>query len=227
MFQENEAQTVTSKGSVSVASTIFKEDDIPLDSASNIADKNENEGENIFLIARIPKKSYFGGYRDKVTGIIYHHAKIQTLPPPWKYGFMERFCRDAQTVILSNQGQQTSRNACSQVQVRNIFIRTTGDKFLAPTQNYVYADEIQADILEKVITLQKYLRRWLAVQELHKLQKFALLQILWEKEQDKLRRQQDSEWEKDIQRRRLSPKNEEDFVLLFSELQKWWNFEVK
>ncbi|XP_035229046.1 IQ and ubiquitin-like domain-containing protein, partial [Stegodyphus dumicola] len=78
-----------------------------------------------------------------------------------------------------------------------------------------------------VITLQKYVRRWLAVQELQRLQKFALLQILWEKEQDKLRRQQDCEWEKDIQRRRLNPKNEEDFVLLFSDLQKWWNFEVK
>lgn len=58
---------------------------------------------------------------------------------------------DAQTVETKNQTQQTARDASTQVQVRNIFIQTSGDKSRKSSDGYVYADEIQGQILTQVL----------------------------------------------------------------------------
>lgn len=40
------------------------------------------------------RKLYLGGYRNKLTGVIYYHAATQTVKPPWKnYRTSERFSR--------------------------------------------------------------------------------------------------------------------------------------
>lgn len=39
------------------------------------------------------RKQFLGGYRNKLTGVIYHHAATQTIKPPWNYRTNEQFSR--------------------------------------------------------------------------------------------------------------------------------------
>lgn len=39
------------------------------------------------------RKPFLGGYRNKLTGVIYHHAATQTIKPPWNYGVDQLFSR--------------------------------------------------------------------------------------------------------------------------------------
>lgn len=67
--------------------------------------------------------------------------------------------------------------------------------------------------------MQKYVRRWLAQKELKRRKKCLEDKLAWEEEQRKIRRKQDGDWFKNLQRRKLYPIKEDDFVLLFSDLQ--------
>lgn len=174
------------------------------------------------------RKPFLGGYRNKSTGVTYLHVATQTIKPPWNYGMNELFHRDSQTVDTKDEIQQTMKDAAAQVEVRNIYIQTSNDKFCIPSppEKYQSADEIESDYLSKVIFVQRYVRRWLAVKEVKRRQQDLLAKLLWEKEQRKKREKQDSDFLKDLRRRKLYPINEEDFLLLFSDLQNWWNNEA-
>ncbi|CAL1271195.1 unnamed protein product [Larinioides sclopetarius] len=176
---------------------------------------------------QISKKPFLGGYRHKVTGQIFHHAIIQTCPSPWKYNFALQFNRDTQTVELKDKSQQTPKDASTQVQARNIYLSTANDKVLDATNSYIYADDIKKENLKQIIILQKCIRSWLAFCELLRRKKKALLQILWDKEQLKNKRKEDADWLQDLEIRRLNPKTEDDFKLIFSDLQNWWDSETK
>lgn len=39
------------------------------------------------------RKPFLGGYRNKLTRVIYHHAATQTIKPPWNYRTNEQFSR--------------------------------------------------------------------------------------------------------------------------------------
>lgn len=67
--------------------------------------------------------------------------------------------------------------------------------------------------------MQRYVRRWLAQKELKRLQQSMLEKITWEEEQKKVREKQDRDWLRDLQKRKLYPIKEDDFLLLFSDLQ--------
>lgn len=47
-------------------------------------------------------KKYLGGYRNKLNGKIYHHAMVQTEPPPWKYNSALRFNRYVYILYINN-----------------------------------------------------------------------------------------------------------------------------
>ncbi|GIY10341.1 IQ and ubiquitin-like domain-containing protein [Caerostris darwini] len=134
---------------------------------------------------------------------------------------------DAQTVESRDKAQQTSKDASTQVEARNLYIRTGGDKTLAATDNYVYADDIKKEYLNKITRLQAYIRNWLAFKELLRRKQRALEENEWEKKQAVAGQFKDTDWLKDMEKRRLHPKSEDDFKLIFSDLQKWWNSESK
>ncbi|XP_055936588.1 IQ and ubiquitin-like domain-containing protein [Argiope bruennichi] len=220
---------------------MFKENSNHLLSAENSSDSTDltikntkSSSYNINEVGRedtkplkTSKKPFLGGYRNKLTGQIFHHAFTQTRPSPWKYEFVLRFNRDAQTVEMKDKSQQTPKDASTQVQARNIYLSIENDKILETTNNYIYADEIKKEYLNKIITLQKYIRSWLAFRELLRRKKKALLQILWDKEQIKIKRKEDADWLQNLEKRKLNPKTADDFRLIFSDLQKWLNSETK
>ncbi|GFS50639.1 IQ and ubiquitin-like domain-containing protein [Nephila pilipes] len=184
-----------------------------------------NEEDKVLNITK--NKRFLGGYRHKLTGKIYHHAVIQTVPSPWKYELISRYNRDAQTVQLQDKAQQTPKDASTQVQARNIYLNTMKDKILPATDNYIYADDIKKEYSKKIITLQSYIRGWLAFKELLRRKEKALLQILWDDEQIRHKFKEDTKWLNDLEKRRSSPNSDDDFRLIFSDLQKWWNSESK
>lgn len=168
-----------------------------------------------------PSKPYLGGYRNKLTGVEYHHAKVQTNPAPWKYN-TERFERDVQTAETKTVDQQTVKDNWTQVQVRGIYLPTIEEKIIEPSDNYISVDTIQEHKLKAVITIQRYWRRWLARKALAELKVAALKQVLWDKEEEWLMHKEEMDWFNELQERRLSPRTKDDFLLLFGDLKKWW-----
>lgn len=66
------------------------------------------------------------------------------------FNFFSLHFSDSQTIETKDETQQTSKDAFTQVQVRNILIQTTNDKFTQPSETYISADEIQTEHLSKV-----------------------------------------------------------------------------
>ncbi|GFV75151.1 IQ and ubiquitin-like domain-containing protein [Trichonephila clavipes] len=219
MFEEDINQESNAKGGSDL--THVKNEKI------NFPTTDDLSKENTVLLHTTMKKRFLGGYKHKLTGKIYHHAIIQTLPSPWKYEFVLRYNRDTQTAELRDKAQQTPKDASTQVQVRNIYLKTTGDKILTPSDNYIYADDIKKEYSKKIIKLQQFIRGWLAFKKLLRRKEKAILQILWDNEQIRYKFKEDIEWLNDLEKRKSNPKSEDDFRLIFSDLQKWWNCESK
>lgn len=64
--------------------------------------------------------------------------------------FFRLYFSDSQTIETKDETQQTSKDAFTQVQVRNILIQTTNGKFTQPSETYISADEIHTENLSKV-----------------------------------------------------------------------------
>ncbi|WAR27195.1 IQUB-like protein [Mya arenaria] len=109
------------------------------------------------------KKPFLGGYRHKKSSVEYHHASAQTMQKPRPPPPFERFCRDTQTVEQKHRPQQTTNEMSTQMTGIGVFVSNREDKLLRPKQ-YTTADEYHLMILNRVIIIQKYYRRWLARQ---------------------------------------------------------------
>ncbi|KAG8186580.1 hypothetical protein JTE90_020873 [Oedothorax gibbosus] len=169
-------------------------------------------------------KNYLGGYKHKLSGKIYHHAMVQTELRPWKYSFSLGLSCDAQTSTMQDKSQQTAKDASTQVKSPNMFLKAT-DQILEPNKNYKCYDDCQKEQIKQIVILQKYVRRWLAQKELTKKKKIALLKTSWDTTKTSFKSQEDVDWIKSLEHRKLNPKSDEDFCLLFSDLQNWWKFQ--
>ncbi|CAB3986570.1 Hypothetical predicted protein [Paramuricea clavata] len=169
------------------------------------------------------KKPFLGGFRHRLTGIEYHNASIQTvskkrLPPNAEAA--ERFNRDTQTVDMKNQFQQTTNTTSTQMTKDGCYVSNFEDKIITPS-TYVTADEHHKNILEKVIILQCYWRKWLAKKYVEDLRMDRENRFAWERKEDEKRKQEKAdkirrEWE-----RRMNPSSKTDFDLLYAALEKW------
>lgn len=101
------------------------------------------------------RKLYLGGYRNKRTGAVYHHAGCQTTferANKWE-GMPERFTRQTQTVDLVTRAAQTIREAGTQMKRRDLYIDESRDKELAP-KPYFSSEQLAALRYEKTLFLQ-------------------------------------------------------------------------
>ncbi|KAK7499622.1 hypothetical protein BaRGS_00009274, partial [Batillaria attramentaria] len=114
------------------------------------------------------KKPFLGGFRHKVSGTEFHNASAQTMQKPRAYTGMERFCRDTQTVQQLHQVQQTFNDTSTQMTGIGVYVSNVKDKLLTPGE-YTLADDHLDMILQKIILIQKYYRRWLAQRYVSKL----------------------------------------------------------
>ncbi|KAL8612502.1 hypothetical protein ACOMHN_053756 [Nucella lapillus] len=166
------------------------------------------------------KKPFLGGFRHKVSGAEFHNAAAQTLQKPKMLSGIERYCRDTQTVQQHHSVQQTFNDTSTQMTGIGVFISNMEDKLMTPGK-YTLAEDHLYMILQKVVLIQKYYRRWLAKRYVSKLKDDKRQRLEWER-QEEIRKQKEKE--ERIKRefeRRMQPKSKEDFDLLYSALEKW------
>jgi IQ and ubiquitin-like domain-containing protein len=95
------------------------------------------------------RKPYLGGVRHRVTGVEYHHASAQTIPPQRPDKGIMRYCRDTQTIQSRHRVIQTTNEQSTQMNKPGYHVSTDNDRLLTP-QRYQTADE-KFDILNKKV----------------------------------------------------------------------------
>ncbi|XP_076078527.1 IQ motif and ubiquitin-like domain-containing protein isoform X3 [Mytilus galloprovincialis] len=166
------------------------------------------------------KKPFIGGYRHKTSGIEFHHASAQTMkkqPPP---STVPKYCRDTQTVEQKHIVQQTTNDMSTQMSKIGVFVSNVPDKLLTPG-SYTTADDHHNMILQKIILIQKYYRRWLAKRYVTKLKDDKKDREEFEKQEEiRKKKEKEDRIRKEFERR-MNPKSKEDFDLLYHALEKW------
>ncbi|XP_072003117.1 IQ motif and ubiquitin-like domain-containing protein [Engystomops pustulosus] len=172
------------------------------------------------------RKPYLGGYRHKVTGVLYHHAGTQTVPKKRPEKGTVVFCRDTQTVFEKNKPQQSRNTMATQMTKIGCYVANITDKLIEP-KKYVTADEFHARRLKAVITIQTYFRRFHAKRVVQQLREDKRLRLQWEEKEELRKRQEKEERLRTEYNRRMNPKNKEDFELLYHALELWRKEEVE
>nr|XP_021330251.1 IQ and ubiquitin-like domain-containing protein isoform X1 [Danio rerio] len=166
-------------------------------------------------------KAFLGGYRHKLTNAEYHHAAIQTVPKKRPDRGIEMFSRDTQTVKPSkNQAQQCSRNAATQMRKIGCFVSNMEDKLISPG-TYITAEEYHSKRLRAVITLQSYVRRWLAKCFTDSLRQAKEQRLAWLENEKRRKKEEKEQQIRDEYQRRMNPETKGDFDLLYNALKKW------
>ncbi|XP_069101065.1 IQ motif and ubiquitin-like domain-containing protein [Argopecten irradians] len=172
------------------------------------------------------KKPYLGGYRHKKTGVEFHHASAQTVrkqPPPSN---LLKYCRDTQTVEQRHHLQQTNNDTSTQMTKIGVYVANLSDKLVKPGK-YITADDHLDMMLQQVIIIQKYYRRWLAKRYVQRLKMDKQQRMEWERQEEIRKRKEKEERIKREFERRMNPKTKEDFDLLYHALEKWRQEELE
>ncbi|XP_044132881.1 IQ and ubiquitin-like domain-containing protein [Bufo gargarizans] len=172
------------------------------------------------------RKPYLGGYRHKVTGVVFHHAGTQTVPKKRPEKDIVVFCRDTQTVYEKNKTQQSRNTMATQMTKIGCYITNITDRLIEP-KKYVSADEFHARRLKAVITIQTYFRRFHAKRVVQQLKEERTLRLEWEEKEELRKRKEKEERLGKEYERRMNPKSKEDFELLYHALEMWRNEEVE
>ncbi|NXH12669.1 IQUB protein, partial [Bucco capensis] len=165
-------------------------------------------------------KPFLGGFKNRLTGVEFHHAGSQTIPKKRPDKGVAVFCRETQTALEKNKLQQTLNPTSTQMTKVGLYVSEKTDKVIIPGK-YFTAEEYHKQRLQAAIVLQKSFRRWHARNVVQKLREQKRLRLEWEA-QEELRREQEKEDKlRREQERRLNPKTKEDFELLFHALELW------
>ncbi len=204
-----------------------KEDFSPPDVITVRVDLSQNEYKEIVVEIERSNihKAYLGGFRNKKTNAQFHNASTQTKKPIKQDSGVKKYCRDTQTVVSNHIKLQTYNDMSTQMTKPGVFMSIIDDKLIEPKQ-YETAQEREKKLIDKVIIIQKYLRRWLAKREFNKIKAAYLQCIEYEKEQELLRIKEIEKRRQIDINRRLNPKSKADFEILYSSLEKWRNEEL-
>ncbi|XP_069812186.1 IQ motif and ubiquitin-like domain-containing protein isoform X2 [Dendropsophus ebraccatus] len=172
------------------------------------------------------RKPYLGGYRHKVTGVVFHHAGTQTVPKKRPERNVVVFCRDSQTVFEKNKPQQSRNTMGTQMTKIGCYVTNVTDKLIEP-KKYVTADEFHTRRLKAVITIQTYFRRFHAKGVVQQLREEKRLRFEWEEKEESRKRKEKEERLRKEYERRMNPKSKEDFELLYHALELWRKEEVE
>ena len=127
-------------------------------------------------------------------------------------------CRDTQTVQQKNALQQTANETSTQMTKIGVYVSNMPDKLLQPGK-YTTADERERMILDRVLTIQKYYRRWLARRFVERVKKDRDTRLAWERDIAERRRQEKLDRIRDEFERRMNPRGKEHFDLLYAALE--------
>ncbi|XP_054077867.1 IQ and ubiquitin-like domain-containing protein isoform X3 [Rissa tridactyla] len=165
-------------------------------------------------------KPFLGGFKNQITGVEFHNAGSQTIPKKRPDKGIQLLCRETQTVFEKNKSQQTRNTTSTQMTKIGLYVSNMTDKLISPGK-YLTAEEYHKRRLEAVIVLQKYFRRWHAINVVQNLREEKRLRLAWEAQAELWRKKEKEEKLRREHERRLNPKTKDDFELLYNALELW------
>jgi hypothetical protein len=174
-----------------------------------------------------PKK-YLGGYRNKLTGQLYHHGSSQTPTDQKKTvkDYSNLRTRETQTSENRTISVQPNRESGTQMERIDLRIDNKRDTVKAP-RSYQTADELlllkKANLIEIQRVWRGHMARSLATQIRQRNVDFAVQMEGSREVEVALEREQRS---RDMARR-THPKSNSDFAVLYNELDAWRKVEVQ
>ena len=173
------------------------------------------------------RKAYLGGYRNKLTGAIYHHSTTQTPSESRRLAkdVSQLRCRETQTYELRTLSVQPYREASTQMERTDLLLDNRRDYELTP-KAYFTSEQLLVKKRMSTVFLQRCWRGYMARCRAYKAREsnIAYLQNIEDEKiraQDRLRAEQD-----EAMHRRLHPQSNEDFAILYNELDSWRKQEV-
>jgi len=165
-------------------------------------------------------KGYYGGYRSKRTGAVYHHAFTQTPKAPKYANAQPKLERTTQTVKTKTRNAQTTREAGTQMERPGVTIDTTYDVVRTPGR-YQTSEERLAIVTAATRTIQRWVRGWLGRKRAAYLRaKKAEREAFLRDEELKAQAAAEEHRRREIDRR-MHPRTAADFEILYNELEAW------
>ncbi|EFJ50994.1 hypothetical protein VOLCADRAFT_103627 [Volvox carteri f. nagariensis] len=165
-------------------------------------------------------KPYMGGFRNKRTGAVYHHAVTQTPRAP-KYSEADRkLSRETQTVKIKQHSQQTVREQATQMMRPGMLLDETYDREVTPGR-YQTADERDAIVLAATRCIQRWVRGWMGRRRAAYLRRKKAEREAFLREQELAAQTEAEEHRRREIQRRMHPRTVADFEVLYNELEAW------
>eukprot|EP00439_Symbiodinium_sp_Y106_P011743 s6526_g1.t2 len=169
----------------------------------------------------VMEKPYLGGFRNKATESMYHHAVTQTAPVQKKDVHTLRFHREAQTYEYRTRSTQCKRDNGTQMDKVGLYLDRRGDKTLEPRRPYFSSADKAALLLEKCVMIQCHARGMLARRRTRQLRQMRQERHeLARKEAERRQLEADLRHKREVERR-MHPRTFEDFSVLYKELEAW------
>jgi len=166
------------------------------------------------------KMQFIGGYRNKRSGCVYHHACVQTEDDGRRGGKAPKAVSSTQTYKMVAAGIQTAREVSTQMRRSDLLIDEEGDVEVVPGP-YVTSEEHLQRKLASIIIIQCYARGYLARKLARRLRHEKLEREMADENERQLRAYELERRRKFEIERRMHPKSHEDFAILRRELEAW------
>jgi len=176
---------------------------------------------NVHVQRPVMEKPYLGGFRNKQSGIQFHHAVTQTAPTQPKEKAAIRFHREAQTYEYRTRATQSKRDNGTQMEKAGLFVDTEGDRELEPRRPYFSSADKHALVMEMCVVIQCHARGMFARGRARQLRKQRRDQRELEEKEAERRQLEASLRHKREVERRMHPRTFEDFSILYRELEGW------
>lgn len=173
-------------------------------------------------------KQYLGGFRGRTTGKIFHHAITQSDESTYKRVFKDTSnlrSRDSQTIEVVTLSIQTTCEIGTQMERNDIYLNNKRDIEIRAKQ-YITAEEVWNLKRLKCIVIQRYWRGFMARRKAANIRQRDKERELAAVEKENLELHETQSRQLLDMKRRLNPRTNSDFQILFNELDAWRKAEV-
>jgi hypothetical protein len=175
------------------------------------------------------KKKYFGGYRNKKTNALFHHAASQTPTDASSKKIVDTShlrTRDTQTYDMITRSQQGYRESGTQMDRVDLSIDVHDDVIIKP-KAYFTAEDLMLLKRRKTLEIQRVWRGWMARNRAAEKRRFIREFGLKMQAETEAEAKMAGEIRKRDMERRARPQTNADFSALYNELDQWREEETK
>merc|ERR1740130_99606 len=158
------------------------------------------------------EKPFLGGFRNKQTAVVYHHASSQTVRKRKSKG-VPKAHRETQTCEFATRSQQTNRESGTQMDRKDLYIDHSGDRTLF-ARRWMPSEELLALRDNKAREVQCFIRQcfaWRRVRRLREARYEEEFKTVQQREEQEAKAQAEHKRQID---RRMHPRTKEDFDIL-------------